>query len=158
MLFPRVIRLDASDDQVFPRAAAEDEWAVPGTFAFADTDPDTLSGKARQAFFGGWLGTESFGRATVARVATMSDDEFEVATVRLARHLTEAHGAPDMMAALAAARDEASYAVSLCDHPTGTLLAVERSLTDAGVAERVRPLFPPDPGGRRIWEILADDG
>ncbi|MDH3234077.1 MAG: DUF6505 family protein, partial [Alphaproteobacteria bacterium] len=45
MLFPRTIRLDASDAHVFERAAEPGEWAVTGTFVFAGDTPDQLSGK-----------------------------------------------------------------------------------------------------------------
>ncbi|MGI9386569.1 MAG: DUF6505 family protein, partial [Methyloligellaceae bacterium] len=39
MKFLRTIRFDESDDHVFDRAAAPDEWAVSGAFAFAEIDP-----------------------------------------------------------------------------------------------------------------------
>ncbi|MFQ5763830.1 MAG: DUF6505 family protein, partial [Rhodospirillales bacterium] len=69
MRFPRTIRLDESDRRVFERAAEPGEWAIPGTFVFADADPATLSGKARQAFAHGFLGLESFGWSTLVEVA-----------------------------------------------------------------------------------------
>ena len=59
MKFPRCIRLDASDLNIYARAAEPGEWAVPGGFAFADSDPDRLERKARLAFHSAWLGTES---------------------------------------------------------------------------------------------------
>ena len=34
----RVLRLDPSDTFVFPRAAEPGEWAVAGSFLFADAD------------------------------------------------------------------------------------------------------------------------
>ena len=45
MRFPRTIRLDASDEHVFERAAAPDEWAVSGAFAFAQLASEDLRGK-----------------------------------------------------------------------------------------------------------------
>ena len=57
----RTIRLDPSDTFVFERAAEPGEWAVSGAFVFWDADPATLSGKARAAFRGGFLGVESLG-------------------------------------------------------------------------------------------------
>jgi len=46
----RTIRLDLSDTFVFDRAAGPGEWAVTGTFVYADGDPSALQGKARAAF------------------------------------------------------------------------------------------------------------
>ncbi|MEK9971791.1 MAG: DUF6505 family protein, partial [Ferrovibrio sp.] len=51
----RTIRFDESDARVFPDAADPGEWAVPGTFVFADADPETLSRQERQAFANGFL-------------------------------------------------------------------------------------------------------
>ena len=48
MRFPRAIRLDNSDLQVFESVAEPGEWAVPGAFAFSDADPQDLTGKVRQ--------------------------------------------------------------------------------------------------------------
>ncbi len=68
MKFTRTIRLDPSDVKVFPLAAEPGEWAVAGTFAFADTEPAALSRKEQLAFKSGWLGTGSFGRSTLVQV------------------------------------------------------------------------------------------
>ena len=77
MRFPRTIRLDGSDAQVFERAAAPDEWAVSGAFAFVDTPPEALRGKRAQAFARGFLGTKSFGWSTLVAVAEIAPDDFE---------------------------------------------------------------------------------
>ena len=52
----RTIRLDPSDTFVFEQAAEPGEWAVSGAFAFWNSDPGTLEGKARTAFRSGFLG------------------------------------------------------------------------------------------------------
>ena len=65
MKFLRAIRLDESDAQVYEQASQPGEWAVPGSFAFLDMDPDTLHGKQLQAFKSGFLGTQSFGWTTL---------------------------------------------------------------------------------------------
>lgn len=154
----RTIRLDASDTKVFAKAAEPGEWAVTGTFAFVDADPADWTAKDRLAFRGGWLGTESFGRATFVQVADVKDDAFAETVRRLAAHLFENFGAPDMGAAVAAAREEVAYAASLADHPAGTLLAIEREFGDDGVTERTRIIEPP--GGEkphaRIWALVDD--
>jgi len=41
----RTIRLDPSDTFVFERAAEPGEWAVSGSFMFAEADPEALEGK-----------------------------------------------------------------------------------------------------------------
>jgi hypothetical protein len=155
----RTLRFDASDERVFERAAAADEWAVPGGFAFANDSPETLVGKRLQAFRSGFLGLESFGWSTFVAVATIEPITLEELAVRLARHFVACFGAPDVAAALPVARDELAFALSLGEpHPPGTVLAVERELTDEGVRERFRVVRPVSaPLHARIFEIVAED-
>lgn len=158
MRFPRVIRLDSSDVHVFPLAAEPGEWAVPGAFAFADLDPGALSTKEQLAFASGWLGTESFGRASLVEVADIGEAHFFQVVERLARHFVDHYGAPDIPAALPVARHEADYAVSLCEHKVHTLLAIEREISEHGMVERFRVIVP----GRAkehaaIWTVVPDD-
>ncbi len=154
MRFLRTIRLDNSDLQVFPKAAAPGEWAVPGSFAFAEADPQALGGKEKQAFRNGWLGTESFGRATLVEVAEIDEAGFYQVVERLARHFVEVYGAPSLAAALPAAREEADYALGLSDHKLHSLLAIEREAAAAGLTERVRVIRPERAADHaRIWEI-----
>lgn len=138
---PRTIRLDASDEAVYAHAARAGEWAVPGGFEFLDARE--LSGPARQAFRSGFLGTETFGRATLVAVGTISHRDYEDVVTRLATHLEDRYGAPDRGAAERAARSEVEFARSLCDHPVNTLLAVQREWTDAGVSEAFRVVRQP---------------
>ena len=107
MKFPRTIRFDVSDANVFPLAAEPDEWAVTGTFVFADTDPSAFTSKEQLAFRNGWLGTGSFGRATFVQVVEITKDEFEGVIESLGNHLLDHFGAPDRETAFNAARDEA---------------------------------------------------
>lgn len=158
MRLPRTVRLDASDLQIFETAAAPGEWAVPGAFAFADSDPERLGRKQRLAFASGWLGTESFGRSTLVEVAEIDEAGFFATVERLARHFVAHYGAPDLAAALPAARAEADYAASLCEHKLHTLLAVEREMTEQGLAERFRVIRPDrSQDHARIWEIVEED-
>ena len=159
MKFARTLRLDASDAQVFPLAAAPEEWAVTGTFAFAHDDPTDWSRKDQLAFKSGWLGTESFGRSTFVQVAVIPDAQAEAVVRRLAGHIFQNFGAPDMLAATDAARHEVADMASLCgDHAAGTLLAIERDLTDDGIAERVRVAPRRDEGDHaRIWTVEVDE-
>ncbi len=159
MKFPRTIRLDTSDVYVFERAAEPGEWAVPGGFAFLEHDPAGFDNKEMLAFGTGWLGTESFGRATFVEVAEIAEGEFSQVVERLARHFVEHYGAPDLATALPVAREEADQAAALADHKLHTLLALERALDETGVVERFRVIQPARVRDHaKIWEIVPDTG
>jgi hypothetical protein len=161
MRFPRAIRLDSSDVHVFHRAAEPGEWAVPGGFAFLERDPAGFDNKEKLAFHSGWLGTASFGRATLVEVAEIAEAEFFQVVERLARHFVEHHGAPGLGAALPVAREEADQAAALCEHKLHTLLALERALGDDGLVERFRVIQPARAlDHAKIWQIVpeADTG
>jgi len=158
MKFLRTTRLDQSDEQVYVLAAESGELAVPGTFAFADLDPETMSTKEQLAFQGGWLGIGTFGLSTLVQVAEITEQQFDDGVRRLAEHFVDAYGAPDRDAALDAARIEAADAAGLCDHAPGTLLAIERSFAGEGISEKVRVVSPGSDGQHaRIWTVVPDD-
>jgi len=138
MLFPKTIRMDASDVQVFALAAEPGEWAVSGGFVFADMAPDAISGKTRQAFANGFLGTGSFGWSTFVTVAKITDLDYDAVIATLAAYLVAKYGAPDLGAALPAARAEAEFAAGLCEHPVNTLICVAREATEDGIREQFR--------------------
>ena len=157
MKFPRVVRLDSSDSQVFALAAKAGEWAVPGSFAFLDSNPAELAAKERLAFHTGWLGLESFGRATLVEVAEIDEASFATVIECLARHFVSHYGAPDLVQALPAAREEAEQAAALCDHKLHSLLALEREWGESGLVERFRVIRPQRAKDHaRIWEIAPD--
>ncbi|MFQ5783820.1 MAG: DUF6505 family protein [Alphaproteobacteria bacterium] len=158
MRFPRTIRLDETDVRVFERAAEPGEWAVPGAFAFADLDPAGLTGKLRQAFVHGFLGTSSFGRSTLVEIAEIDETAYHEVTQRLALHFIADYGAPDLAAALPAAREEAAFAAGLCEHGLHTLIAVERELGDDGIVERFRVIEPARATDHaKIWSIIEEN-
>lgn len=158
MRFPRTIRLDASDEHVFEHAAGPEEWAVSGAFAFADAEPDSLGGKARQAFKSGFLGTTSFGRSTLVAIGEITEPEFEAVVEALAGHFVAHYGAPSLEAARPAARVEAEFAAGLCEHKVNTLLAVERSFGSEGIIERFGVVEPKEPlSHAKIWTIVDDE-
>lgn len=138
----RCARLDDSDVEVFENAAEAGEWAIPGSFEFLDDDEASLTGKRLQAFNTGFLGLGSFGWCTLVSINTASEEQFQEAVDRLSQHLLDRHGAPDRAAARQAARSELAYAESLCEHEIGTLVAVERQLTDNGIEERFKRFLP----------------
>lgn len=158
MRLPRALRLDQSDPHVFERACEPGEWAIPGGFVFAASDPARLAGKAQLAFRSGWLGLESFGHTTLVEVAEIEEAAFFALVERLARHLQADYGAPSFGEALAAARHELDDAAGLCTHKLGTLLAIEREPADAGFIERFRVIEPARARDHaKIWEIVTEE-
>jgi hypothetical protein len=164
----RTIRLDPSDTFVFERAAEPGEWAVSGAFMFMDAAPEALTTKARTAMRAGLLGVDSFGWSTLCVVTPISAAEREAATARLAEQIRDQLGAPDLAIARRAAEEEIAFAMSLCDHPENTLIAVHRSVEEDGLQERFRTLTPRAeergaagvPGGFRafdFFEVVEDE-
>ena len=155
---PRTIRLDPSDTFVFARAAEPGEWAVTGTFLFYGANPADFSGKEKQAFRAGFLGIESFGWSTLVVVTDATVAERTAAVERLAERLVERCGAPDLASARPAAEEEIAFAASLCDHPEGTLIGLNRAAEGEGIresfltlhrrADRLQPI-----GAFRIVEV-----
>jgi hypothetical protein len=155
----RTIRLDPSDTFVFARAAEPGEWAVSGAFVFWNADIDSLEGKARSAFRGGFLGVESLGWSTLAQVVEATASDRTALVERLAQQLVAHFGAPDIAAARAAAEEEVAFAASLCNHPADTLVAVHRDLEDGAVREAFRTLHPrPDRKPMRAFSFLEVEG
>lgn len=153
----RTIRFDATDEKVFERAAGPDELAVAGAFLFADDTPETLTGKRRQAFRNGFLGLESFGFATFARVAEVPASEHARAIELLAYRLFAELGAPDLVTARAAAKDEVDFAAGLSAHPVNTVIAVEREIGEDGVVERFRIVpAPREKDHAKVWQPVPD--
>lgn len=145
MKLARTIHFDESDRNVFHHAARTGEWAISGGFEFSDWTEGDLIGKNRQAFSNGWLGLETFGRATFVAVTNIEPAELEDLTHRLARHFVDMYGAPSVSAALPVAQQEMEHARDLCeDHDPNTLIAVSRELTAAGVNEQFRTIKSED--------------
>ena len=139
---PRTIRLDPSDTFVFERAAEPGEWAVSGAFVFWNRDPAALGQKQRVALRSGFLGIDSLGWSTLAVVTEATEANRHAMVERLAGQLLDKFGAPDVAAARGAAEEEVAFAASLCDHASGTLLAVQRSVENGEIRERFRTLKP----------------
>ena len=159
MLFPRAIRLDDSDVSAFELAAEPGEWAVPGSFEFYDVDVSALNGKRREAFEHGFVGVGSFGRTTLVEIAEIDAAELDTVVNELAAHFVLRYGAPTVEAALPAAREEAAFAQSICEHPVHTMLMIQRGLTDDGIRERFKVVRPPSAGGHddvKLWGPAED--
>lgn len=158
MNLAKTIRLDISDANIFPNPAEPGEWAVTGTFSFVDIDLGELTNKEKIAHKSGWLGLDGFGRSTLVCVTMITEAEYQLITRQLAEYLFRQFGAPDMLVALDAARQEIDDMVALCNHPTGSLLAIGREAGEAGIIEQVRKIENPDGDNHaRIWDIEPED-
>jgi len=158
MRFLTVVRFDASDDHVYARTARPDEIAVPGAFEFSNLSEQALTGKVRQAFSNGFLGLESFGRATFTSVSEITGTEFERMIENLSRHFVDVYGAPDSQSAENFARQEAAFVEDLCkDNLLNTIFAVSRTLDEGGIHEEFRIIKPPADGIHTpIWTVVED--
>ena len=160
MFFPRVVRLDESDVRVYETAAVAGEWAVPGAFVFLEVDVERASGKVREAFRHGFLGTESFGWSTLVQVEEITLAEYASVVERLAQLFVQRFKAPTIDAAREMAQEEAAFAVSICEHPRHTLLAVGRTIGDEGIEENFHVVRPPsglDHEKVKIWKMVEDE-
>lgn len=160
MLFPRVVRLDESDERVYETTAAPGEWAVPGAFAFLDVDIAQADGKQREAFRHGFLGTDSFGWSTLVQVEEIALAEYAAVVEKLAQHFLQRYSAPTVDAARQMAQEEATFAASICEHPRHTLLAVDRTIGEEGIEENFRVVRPPgglDHEKVKIWKMVDDE-
>ncbi|CFX17335.1 conserved protein of unknown function [Candidatus Filomicrobium marinum] len=157
----RTINFDMSDAHVFEKAAEPDEWAISGAFEFADLDKSAIAGKLRQAFANGFLGLTSFGRSTFAVVAQAQSSDYDEAEYRLAQHFVTRYGAPDIEAALPAARGELFFITDLVqDAPINTVFTVRRVLdADGAIKEEFRTIRPPTdkPLHARVWKVEPDE-
>ena len=143
MRLARTLRFDESDERVFDRPARPDEWAISGSFEFSNWTEEMLTGKSRQSFANGWLGLESFGRATFVATAQIEQTEYDALIGNLAQHFVDHYGAPSLEAAHPVATDELRFMREMCeDHEPNTLLVVSREIVEAGVSESFRAIKP----------------
>jgi hypothetical protein len=155
----RTIRLDPSDTFIFERAAEPGEWAVSGAFVFWSGDASRLEAKSRAAFRGGFLGVISLGWSTLVQIVDAKAADGDAVVETLANQLVRCFGAPDLKAARTAAEEEVSFAQSLCDHPSGTLIAVHRTCDDGEIRESFRTLRPRDPlKPQRVFSFVEAEG
>ena len=147
MMLARAIHFDESDMNIFHSPARTGEWCISGGFEFSNWSEADLTGKARQAFANGWLGIETFGRASVVAITQIEPAEVDALTSALAQHFVDIYGAPSVAEATGVAQDEIMQMVDICDgQPANTLLLVSRELTEAGVKESYRIVESQDAG------------
>jgi hypothetical protein len=155
----RTIRLDPSDTFIFEKAADPGEWAVSGAFAFWNSDPAGLEGKARTAFRSGFLGVSTLGWSTLVQIVDATEDERLAVINLLAGQLVSQFGAPTIDDGVAAAKEEIAFAESLCSQPRDTLVAVHRTFEEGAVRESFRTLRPRNgPKPARAFSFLEVDG
>jgi hypothetical protein len=150
----KTVRADISDTFVFEKAAEAGEWAVSGTFLFANLDPMSLTGRRRAAFRGGFLGVSSFGWSTLAQIVEVAAEERATVVAKLATRLVEHCGAPDLAAATPAAEEEIEFAASLCNHPAGMLIAVSRRYENEAIRESFRTLQANPSGKGPVFSFI----
>ncbi|GFE49746.1 hypothetical protein So717_14990 [Roseobacter cerasinus] len=147
MKLARAIHFDDSDTRVFHSPARTGEWCISGGFEFSNWSEGDLVGKAKQAFTNGWMGLETFGRASFVAVTQIEENERAALAQGLAQHFVDIYGAPSLEAAHGVAEEEIAQMVALCeDQDFNTLLTVTRELTDAGVKESYRVIEPQEAG------------
>lgn len=143
MHLARAVHFDESDRNVYRSPARTGEWCIAGGFEFSDWGEGDLTGKARQEFANGWLGLETFGRATFVAITAITGPELTALEDALARHFVSHYGAPSEEAAIPVAREELRQMRALCeDHEPNTVLTVLRELTESGVKEQYRFIEP----------------
>ncbi len=159
MKLARVIRFDRSDLNIFPHVADEGEWAITGSFSFADLKEDEITGKVKQAFSNGFMGVPSFGYSTLVSVATAKSNDVEAITDHLVERFITAYGAPSPDLARAAAEEEIQFIADICsEHKTGTLLSLTRTMTADGIRESFRAIAKADScSNQQLWTIIDDD-
>ena len=147
MKLARAIHFDESDQRVFHSPARTGEWCISGGFEYSNWSEGDMVGKAKQAFSNGWMGIETFGRASFVAVAQIEPFEREALAKSLAQHFVDIYGAPSVEAAMGTALEEIDQMIELCeDHPPNTLLTVMRELTEAGIKESYGMIEPQDAG------------
>ncbi len=147
MKLARAIHFDDSDTRVFHNPARTGEWCISGGFEFSNWSDGDLVGKAKQAFTNGWMGLETFGRASFVAVTQIEESERAALSQALAQHFVDIYGAPSLKAALEVAGEEIDQMVALCaEQEFNTLLTVTRALTEAGVKESYRVIEPQEAG------------
>lgn len=123
--------------------ATAGEWTVTGAFRFSHRDPASLMGRERSQFHSSWLGLDSFQPCLHAVVTPTTPNQLEQILRRLAAHLLDAWELPSPQAAVELAAEEIEFARTLADHPSGTVLALEREFNEQGLIERTRVVAAP---------------
>jgi len=157
MNLAKTVRLDPSDLHIFERPAEIGEWAIAGTFSFVDSDPTTWSKKQKLTFQSAWLGIGSFGYSTFVQATAIPSSEYEQLLLTLSAHLTDQYMAPNLEVATDAAKQEIDDMATLCNHPPGTLLAIERIIDGHNITEKTRVISSSEEHAKpQVWTTIED--
>lgn len=159
MKLAKTIRFDASDLHIFDKTADEGEWAIAGSFMFGHLDKEDLTGKTKQAFANGFVGVPSFGFSTLVSISNAQPDAQALLITQLARMFVEQFSAPSEAVARQAAIEEVEFMAEICaEHEVGSLLAIQRELTEQGIKERFSNIPKADScAEQKLWTIIEDE-
>lgn len=159
MKFLKTIRFDGSDEFVFDNAAETGSWAIPGGFMFTGQEPDSLSGKPRQAFRNGFMAIEDRAWSTFVTVGEIDAASYDQLGQTLAAYLAEKFNAPSATAASEAANAELAFAAEICAaQPINTVFSVLREFDDNGDVKEAFSIVqaPQAPVHAKVWEIVEE--
>ena len=159
MKFPKTIRFDNSDLNIFENPSEEGEWAISGAFEFSNDTQENLKGKRKQSFSNGFLGLDTFGRSTFVSIASIDEPEKVKIVKKLSELFMQSYGAPDITKALSVADEEVNFMIDVCsDHDLGSLLTVFRTLENDGIHENFRHIPKGDAcSNQKIWTTVSDE-
>ena len=147
MKFPKTIRFDNSDLNIFENPSEEGEWAISGAFEFSNDTKENLKGKRKQSFSNGFLGLDSFGRSTFVSISSIDEPEKVIIVKKLAELFVQSYGAPDIIKASSVAEEEVNFMIDVCsDHDLGSLLTVLEHwkmmafMKNSGTYQKVTPV------------------
>ena len=154
MKLAKIILLDDSDKKIYPQPSKHGEWAITGTFMFSNVDHNYWTKSEQIAFRDGWLGLETLGYSTFVQITSLSKKQKHIIIERIASIIHERFHPPSDQVAVEAATDELNDMIALCEHPIGTLLAINRELNEKDIQEKVRTVqLPTDSSLIPIWAI-----
>ena len=157
----RTIRFDASDERVFELAAAPEEWAVSGAFAFAGLRPGDDHRQDEAGFRQRLsrrrqlrpLDLRHGGRGDGSRPRRRSSRRWPCISYRRT-------GLPGSRRRCPRREEEARFVADLCrDAPINTVFTVRRTWdADGRIKEEFRTIRPPtgEPLHARIWTVVDD--
>ena len=159
MKFPKTIRFDNSDLNIFENPSEEGEWAISGAFEFSNDTQENLKGKRKQSFSNGFLGLDTFGRSTFVSIASIDEPENVKIVKKLSELFMQSYGVPDITKALSVADEEVNFMIDVCsDHDLGSLLTVFRTLENDGIHENFRHIPKGDAcSNQKIWTTVSDE-
>ena len=159
MKLAKSIKFDKSDSLVFERNSIEGDWAIPGGFIFSFLKEEDIVGKVKQAFSNGFFCLPSFGFSTFVCVASFSEKDFDEAINTLGNYMLLNYNAPSELEAMRVAKNELIFMSDICkNHELGSLLSINRIITNQGIKEEFRKISKPDScAEQKIWSLVDDE-